>query len=458
MKAKTLMHIQQLKMEDKKMFKNEKLLSGFQDFLPSSMLARNELIEKIKKVYERFGFLPQETPCLEYASLLLDKYGDNQKLVYEFKDRGNRQVAMRYDLTVPLGRIIETYGNSLIYPYRRYQIGMVWRADKPGKGRYREFMQMDADIVGDDSLLADAEMLLMIMDIMRSLNIRGTVRINSRQILNSLVEICGLQISDGVNLLRVIDKLDKIGVVGIKSELKNLAFSAEVIATVEKYLLIGGNNSEILASLKLLLEASVSFEAGYNRLSDIVDLIGKAGITDNCCPKIDQAIARGLDYYTGLIFETTFLDDSEFGSICSGGRYDRLIKLPTGKLTPAIGISIGLDRLFAAMESANLISKVKTTTRVFIVNFNDAYLARYISIAKKLRDSGITVEVSTKPIKIAKQMKQASYKEVPFVVLVGENEIATSQVVIKNMKTGEQKSIFMGDLVSYLQNQLREIS
>lgn len=361
---------------------------------------------------------------------------------------------MRYDLTVPLGRIIEMYGNSLIYPYRRYQIGMVWRADKPGKGRYREFMQMDADIVGDDSLLADVEMLLMVMDIMRGLDIRATVRINSRQILDSLVEICGLQLSEGANLLRVIDKFDKVGVVGVKSELSNLAFSEEVIATVEKYLLIGGNNSEILASLKLLLETSASFEAGYNRLSDIVNTVEKSGVANKDCLRVDPAIARGLDYYTGLIFETTFLDDPEFGSICSGGRYDRLIKLSSGEPTPAIGISIGLDRLFAAMESANLTSKVKTTTQVFIINFDNAYLARYVSIAKKLRDSDMTVEVSTKPVKIAKQMKQASLKGVPFVILVGEDEIAAGQAVIKNMKTGEQKSVFMEDLFSYLQNQL----
>lgn len=436
------------------MSKNAKLLSGFQDFLPSSMLARNVVIEKVKKVYERFGFLPQETPCLEYASLLLGKYGDNQKLVYEFKDKGNRQVAMRYDLTVPLGRIIEMYGNSLIYPYRRYQMGMVWRADKPGKGRYREFMQMDADIVGDDSLLADVEILLMVMDIMRGLNIRATVRINSRQILDSLVEICGLQLSEGVNLLRVIDKFNKVGAVGVNSELRNLAFSEKVIAVVEEYLLIGGNNSEILASLRSLLKTSPSFEAGYNRLSGIVDIIKETGVAKDDCLKIDPTIARGLDYYTGLIFETTFLDDPEFGSICSGGRYDRLIKLPSGESTPAIGISIGLDRLFAAMESLNQSPEVKTTTQIFIVNFNDAYLARYISIAKKLRDSDINVEISTKPVKVTKQMKQASSKGVSFVILVGEDEIATGQVVVKNMKTGEQKSISAEELVAYLQNQL----
>ena len=436
------------------MSKNGKLLSGFQDFLPSSMLARNAVIEKVKKVYERFGFLPQETPCLEYASLLLGKYGDNQKLVYEFKDKGNRQVAMRYDLTVPLGRIIEMYGNSLIYPYRRYQVGMVWRADKPGKGRYREFMQMDADIVGDDSLLADVEILLMVMDIMRGLNIRATVRINSRQILDSLVEICGLQLSEGANLLRVIDKFDKVGAIGVKNELRNLSFSEEVVAIVEKYLLIDGSNSEILASLKLLLEASASFEAGYNRLIGIVNTIEKAGVANKDCLKVDPAIARGLDYYTGLIFETTFLDDPEFGSVCSGGRYDRLIKFSSGEPTPAIGISIGLDRLFAAMESVNLIPEIKTTTQVFIINFGDVYLARYMGMAKELRDSGMTVEVSAKPVKIAKQMKQASLKGVPFVVLVGEDEIAVNQAVIKNMKTGEQKSVSTESLVVYLCGQL----
>jgi len=346
------------------------------------------------------------------------------------------------------------YGNSLIYPYRRYQVGMVWRADKPGKGRYREFMQMDADIVGDDSLLADVEMLLMVMDIMRGLNIRATVRINSRQILDSLVEICGLQLSEGANLLRVIDKFDKVGAIGVKNELRNLSFSEEVVAIVEKYLLIDGSNSEILASLKLLLEASASFEAGYNRLIGIVNTIEKAGVANKDCLKVDPAIARGLDYYTGLIFETTFLDDPEFGSVCSGGRYDRLIKFSSGEPTPAIGISIGLDRLFAAMESVNLIPEIKTTTQVFIINFGDVYLARYMGMAKELRDSGMTVEVSAKPVKIAKQMKQASLKGVPFVVLVGEDEIAVNQAVIKNMKTGEQKSVSTESLVVYLCGQL----
>lgn len=427
----------------------KRLLSGFQDFLPSSMMARNAVIETVKRVYERFGFLPQETPCLEYADLLLGKYGENQKLVYEFTDKGNRRVAMRYDLTVPLGRIIETYGGSLTFPYRRYQIGMVWRADKPGKGRYREFMQMDADIVGDDSLLADTEIILMGMQIMRSLKVRAAIRINSRQVLDALVDVCGLESSEGVSLLRVIDKFDKIGADGVKGELVQLAFSGEVIGIVEKYLSIKGDNAEVLALLKELLGASPFFEEGCQRLSDITRTISKLGVGEDGV-RIDPTIARGLDYYTGLIFETTFLDDPEFGSICSGGRYDKLIRLPSGEFAPTIGISIGLDRLFSAMESVSLIAAAKTTTEVFIINFGEAFLPIYLSVAKKLRDLGLNVEVSAKSAKLAKQMKLANAKGVPYVILMGEDELAAGKLTVKDMQSGQQETVLEENLTDYL--------
>ena len=427
----------------------KRLLSGFQDFLPSSMMARNAVIETVKRVYERFGFLPQETPSLEYADLLLGKYGENQKLVYEFIDKGNRRVAMRYDLTVPLGRIIETYGGSLTFPYRRYQIGMVWRADKPGKGRYREFMQMDADIVGDDSLLADTDIILMGMQIMRSLKVRAAIRINSRQVLDALVDVCGLESSEGVSLLRAIDKFDKIGADGVKRELVQLAFSGEVMGIVEKYLSIKGDNAEVLALLKELLGASPFFEEGCQRLSDIARTISKLGVGEDGV-RIDPTIARGLDYYTGLIFETTFLDDPEFGSICSGGRYDKLIRLPSGEFAPTIGISIGLDRLFSAMESVSLIAAAKTTTEVFIINFGEAFLPIYLSVAKKLRDLGLNVEVSAKSAKLAKQMKLANAKGVPYVILMGEDELAAGKLTVKDMQSGQQETVLEENLTDYL--------
>ena len=427
-----------------------RLLSGFQDFLPSAMLTRNRVIETVKSVYSRFGFLPQETPTLEYASLLLGKYGDNQKLVYEFKDRGGRELAMRYDLTVPLGRIIEMYGNSLIFPYRRFQIGMVWRADKPGKGRYREFMQMDADIVGDDSLLSDLEILQMNLEIMNALKVRATIRINSRNILEALLEAGKLEKSDGLKMLRVIDKFDKIGSSGVYSELSDLGFSEDVLALVQSYLAIEGDNAKVLNSLKELLGGSPSFNAGYLRLSSIVDTLSGLADADPNRIKVDPSIARGLDYYTGLVFETVFLDDPAFGSICSGGRYDQMAKRSNGEALPTIGMSIGLDRLFAAMSVAGLVSPVETTTKVFIVNFSDQYLLRYISLAKTLRDAGVSVEISSKATKIGKQLGLANSKGIPFVVLLGENEIDSGKVIIRDMKTGLQNEISAEGLIPFL--------
>lgn len=415
------------------------LLSGFQDFLSENMRSRSAVIGIVKQCYEKFGFLPQETPCLEYADLLLGKYGENQKLVYDFHDKGMRHVALRYDLTVPLSRIVRMYGNELAFPYRRYQIGMVWRADKPGKGRYREFMQMDADIVGDNSLLSDVEIILLNIEIMKGLNIRSRVKINTRQVLDLLIEKCELDVVGGTELVRCIDKFDKIGAKGVIGELKKLDFSSKVVTVVNDYLNIRGNNAEIISGLKKLFGSVESCDMAIEYLENFVALMMQLNVGDENF-SLEPSIARGLDYYTGIIFETTFLDDPGFGSICSGGRYDRLIKTSSGQELHSIGISIGLDRLFAAMESESLLPALKPSVDVLIVNFGADYYAGYLSFALRLRAIGLKVEIFSQPAKLAKQMKTANSKKVSFVVLHGEDESTRGEVVIKNMLTGEQRA------------------
>ncbi len=432
---------------------NNLLLSGFQDFLPERMLQRNALIATARTCFERFGFLAQDTPCVERAELLLGKYGEGEKLIYSFRDHGNRHVSLRYDLTVPLGRIIKMYANEISFPYRRYQVGMVWRADRPGKGRYREFMQMDADIVDDDSVLTDVEILLLANYLMEALSAQAIVRFNCRQILDALVEVCGLDDNTGVNLMRIIDKFDKIGKSGVMSELTDAGFEAEVMDIVGKYLAINGTNDVVLQGLTDLLSSASTFQPGFNRLSEIVSTI-KQSEGSAASFKIDPTIARGLNYYTGVIFETTLVDNPDFGSVCSGGRYDKLIEHPDGRLLPTIGLSIGIDRLFAAMESLNKMSSIKTTTQVFIVNFDDSAIAEYLKLANELRRVAVKVEIFSRSTKVAKQMKIANNRNVPLVLLMGPDEMSQSQVVLKNMRTGVQTVVNRSDIVSVVSKAL----
>lgn len=430
-----------------KMSSDNLLLSGFQDFLSERMLQRNALIATARSCFEQFGFLVQDTPCLERAELLLGKYGESEKLIYSFRDHGNRHVSLRYDLTVPLSRIIKMYADKIIFPYRRYQVGMVWRADRPGKGRYREFMQMDADIIDDDSVLADAEILLLANYLMECLGAQAIVRFNCRQILDALVEVCGLSVNDGVNLMRVIDKFDKIGKSGVLAELEDVGFASEVIKKVSSYLAIGGTNNEVIAGLANLLGSASSFQSGSERaVAILVAINGSGDQTANF--RIDQTIARGLDYYTSVIFETTLVANSDFGSVCSGGRYDRLIKHPNGRQLPSIGLSIGIDRLFSAMESVNKVPSIKTTTQVFIVNFDENAIAEYLKLAGEFRRSGVTVEIFSRSTKLAKQMKVANNKNIPLVLLMGPDEMSRSQAVLKDMRTGVQKVIARSEITS----------
>ncbi|MBD3208566.1 MAG: histidine--tRNA ligase [Candidatus Nealsonbacteria bacterium] len=437
------------------MNKRIKILKGFQDFLPKKMILKNYFISKIRDVYERFGFLPQDTPCLEYADLLLGKYGkDGERLIYEFKDKGNRQVAMRYDLTVPLERVVRMYEKDIGFPYRRYQIGKVWRADKPGRGRFREFLQVDADIIGDDSILSDAETIVLVINTMDSLGLKTMLRINSREILDVLVNVCGVE-ERGVELMRVIDKFEKVGMKGVVKELEELNFSSEVVEKVKDYLSIKGSNEKILSSLKEFLKEGEGFDKALDRLIKTVELINKAGDYERNF-KIDPTIARGLDYYTGLIFETSLLKDPSVGSICSGGRYDRLVKLSSGDFSPAVGVSIGLDRLLFVLEETDSLPEIgKTTTQFLIVNFGKKYEADYLNLANELRARGFSVEIFYQDETLSEQLSIAESKEIPFVLITGPEEMKNNMVTVRNMKERSQEKVPRSQIISKLKEVIK---
>ncbi len=425
---------------------NAKLLSGFLDYMPFRMAAREEIITIVKSVYKAFGFVMQSTPCIEYAELLCGKIGEDEKLIYRFRDNGDRDVVLRYDLTVPLVRVIGSYSNELKFPYRRSQLGTVWRADSPGKGRFREFLQLDADIIGDDSELSDAEILMIVATIMKKLNFPAQVRFNSREILFSLVEACGLNQDDGKTLLRILDKYDKVGKDKVLAMFKDAGFNDKVISTIEEYLSIKGDNKEIILSLENFYSSRKVNSSGLERMKQVSEILSSAGFDQTVC-SLDLTIARGLDYYTGLIYETRFLLDPGFGSVCSGGRYDRLIEMPNGELIPTVGIGFGVDRIFSAMEEQNILPNVDIFTDVMLINFGEQNLPKYITFANKLRSEDVSVLIYPRAVKISKQFKFANTNSIKVILILGEDELSSDTITLKDMRTQTQINCSQNELV-----------
>lgn len=424
-------------------------LAGFQDIWGPRMIQREKIIEIITDSFRLFGFQPQVLPSLHLAESLEKGSGMEERMIYHFIDHGDRHIALRFDHTVPLRDFVERNYSKLTFPYRRYEVGNVWRADRPAKGRYREFAQMDVDIIGDSSVQADIETVLLVDNIMRGIGVDATVRVNSREILSGLIDVNGLSENEGISLLRVIDKFDKVGLQGVIKELQELGFNTAVTRNVERYLLIQGYNDEILYQLNSQIGSSEKARQGLNRLTKVFSEVKNSGY-ENRRLRLDPSIARGLDYYTGLIVETTFNPDPSYGSICSGGRYDCFIQKLTRGFIPAIGVSIGIDRLLAAMESKNLLPDTKTTSQVAIINFGDDLLTQYLSLANTLRSAGISTEINPSSIKLKEQMGLISKKGIPFSIILGSDEISRGVVKIKNMKTFAQEEIPLGQLTDFL--------
>ena len=431
-------------------------LSGFRDFLPAAMIPREGLMETARTVYRSYGFAPIDTPTLEHAEILCGKGSEEtDRQMYRFEDNGGRDVGMRFDLTVPLARFVAQHASELGMPFKRYHIATVWRGERPQAGRYREFAQCDFDTIGTTSIASDIETGLVIFDLMKAIGFdKFSIRINNRKVLNGLLEKSGLA-EHSVAVLRALDKLPKIGREKVHAEMSNVTNAAsDQIDQILQLAEISGDRDAILSQLDPVCAGSELAEEGLQQLRDISAAADIAGI-ENRNLQIDVSIARGLDYYTGTIYET-FLDDlPSIGSVCSGGRYDNLAQLYTKQQLPGIGASLGLDRLLAAMETLEMLPSTKTPADVMIVQFDAAYLNRYIAIARSLRAAGLKVEVFPDAKKLNQQFKYADRRGFRAVIIAGADEIESSQVQVKWLGDGSQTSVPLDDDASELAQMLK---
>ncbi len=432
-------------------------LKGFRDFLPDAMMAREQLMETAREVYRSYGFSPIDTPALEYSEILLGKGGDeSDKQLFRFQDSGKRDVAMRFDLTVPFARFAAQHVQDLGTPFKRYHIATVWRGENPQKGRYREFVQCDFDTIGTDSNVSDIETLLVIHDLMSRIGFSAfTIRVNHRQLLNGLLEQLGLGEQSG-GVLRALDKLPKIGRQKVMTELtEQVGTSPEAAEQVLSFAELSGTPEQILSRVEPLVGTSERGQAGVSRLQELFSAVRGAGLPQERIA-LDVSIARGLDYYTGTIYET-FLDDLPgIGSVCSGGRYDNLAGLFTRQPLPGVGASLGLDRLLAAMEELGWLPRSSTPAAVLVTLLDPRHLADYVRVGRLLREAGIATEVFPQFKKIGKQFQYADKKGFRFALTAGEEEFRSHCWQVKNLASGEQQPVPEEELIAKLQVALQE--
>jgi histidyl-tRNA synthetase len=417
-------------------------LKGFRDYLPETMIPRERLMETARRVYRSYGFSPIDTPALEYLEILTGKGGaETDKQLYQFKDHGGRAVAMRFDLTVPLARFAAQHYNELGIPFKRYHIATVWRGENTQAGRYREFIQCDFDTIGTRSLAADIETALVIHELFQAIGFQNfTIRINHRRILNGLLERLDLA-AHATAILRAIDKLAKAGEQAVADEMAATAGATpEQASQVLKFAALEGSNDAILKQLAPLVASSPAGEEGLAELESILRGASAGGIPAERL-KVDVSIARGLDYYTGAIFETFLNDLPTIGSVCSGGRYDNLASLYTSQQLPGIGASLGLDRLLTAMETLGMLAKVATPAPVFMAYFVETRLDDYLRLAAQLRGAGLGVELYPDAKRLGHQLKYADRRGFRVALIAGDDEWAAGQCQVKNLATGQSETV-----------------
>jgi len=413
-------------------------LKGFRDYLPVTMTAREHVIDTAREVYRRFGFTPIDTPALEYSEILFGKGSDEtDRQMYRFEDNGGRDVAMRFDLTVPLARFIAQHVGVIGTPFKRYAVGPVWRGENTQRGRFREFVQFDFDTIGTESLVADVETIVVVHDLFDRLDISPfTIHFNNREILNGLLDRLGLREQAG-SVLRAVDKLAKIGADGVRSELEE--HSGATTAQADEILALArleGSNDEILRALPAVVGTSEAATRGTAVLGTVLDGIRASGVAETRI-SIDVSIARGLAYYTGTVFET-FLDDLPgIGSVCSGGRYDDLASLYTKQRLPGIGGSLGVDRLIAAMEELGRVDERAASADVFVALFAEDRTDDYLRLVGELRRDGLSVELYPDAKKLGAQMKYADRRGHRLAVIIGDKEWDAGTAKVKILDTGE---------------------
>ncbi len=423
-------------------------LPGFMELMPNEQVLFNQMKEKIQKTYEKFGFLPIDTPIIESSEVLLAKAGgETEKQVYSF-NKGDSNLTLRFDLTVPLAKYVAARQNEISFPFRRYQIGKVYRGERAQRGRFREFYQCDIDVIGDGELniINDAEIPAIMNETFKELGLENyTIHINNRKLLNGLFEFNNIK-DKAQDVMRTIDKLEKIGKETVIEILKDYEIKEENIKNIIEFIEIKGTTDEKIDKLEKLNIDNELFKQGLQELKDVVKYIRLFNIEENCF-EIDLSIARGLDYYTGTVYETILNEYKEIGSICSGGRYNDLAKYYTDKNLPGVGMSIGLTRLFFILNDIGLIkSDKKSISEVLIISMIDD-LSYAINTANKLRENNINTEIYFDNKKIKTKFKYADRLKIPYVIVIGEDEIKSNLLSFKNMQTGEQEQISLEDII-----------
>lgn len=441
---------------------------GTRDFGPVEMAKRNYIFDTIKEVYALYGFQQIETPAMETLQTLMGKYGEEgDKLLFKILNSGDYmnkvsdedlhslnslklaaklcEKGLRYDLTVPFARYVVQHREELQLPFKRYQIQPVWRADRPQKGRYREFYQCDADVVGSDSLLNEVELMQIVDTVFTKFGVRVCIKINNRKILTGIAEVIG-EAEKIVDITVAIDKLDKIGLEKVNEELRNDGISEEAIEKLQPIISLSGSNEEKLEVISQVLAGSETGQKGVEETRFILDTLKAVGLNNEI--ELDLTLARGLNYYTGAIFEVKALD-TPMGSITGGGRYDNLTGIFGLPGLSGVGISFGADRIYDVLNALDLYPKeAVNSTQVLFINFGETETAYCLPIVGKLRQAGIRSEIFPDKAKMKKQMSYANAKNIPFVVLAGENEMAAGKVTLKNMESGEQTLVTVEELIA----------
>lgn len=428
------------------------ILAGFMELLPSQQILFNKMMDTIRKNYEKFGFLPIDTPVIEKAEVLLAKGGgETEKQIYSFK-KGDTNLALRFDLTVPLARYVAQHYSQLSFPFKRYHIGKVYRGEKAQRGRFREFYQCDIDIIGNGKLdiINDAEIPSIIYSTFKDLGFDDfTIKINNRKILKGFLQWLGIEDSQGV--VRAIDKLEKIGESGVIKEIEKQGLEKSKIEEILKFLKIKGTNEEIIESLKSLSIDNDVFKLGVEELELVNNYVRIFGVPEDNFA-IDLTIARGLDYYTGTVYETFLNEYSNIGSICSGGRYDDLASFYTKQKLPGVGISIGLTRLFYQLYEAKLIKEEYNSLSKVIVIPMGEYFDKAAETARILREKGINTQVYLEKAKVGKKFSYADKLKIPYAVIIGEEEVEKGLYTLKDMETGMQQTLSLEEMLNVLKN------
>ena len=436
---------------------------GTRDFSPETVAKRNWILETIKSVFEQYGFQPIETPAMENLSTLTGKYGEEgDRLIFKVLSRGEKleknleqaksgaafilsEEALRYDLTIPFARYVVQHQNEISFPFKRYQIQPVWRADRPQKGRYREFLQCDADVVGSDALLNEAELISIYDTVFAQLNIPVEIKINNRKILEGLAKLVNADMRD---ITIAIDKLDKIGIDGVKSELTSKGLNADSIIKIESFLSLAGDSKAIINQIEDLYNQANVDLLGIKELRQVLNYCNTLNVKNI---KLDPTLARGLNYYTGTIMEVKAKGVS-IGSIGGGGRYDNLTGLFGLEGISGVGISFGVDRIYDVLEELKLFPNVvHKSTKVLFINMDEKSETYLLPILNKIRKAGINVEIYPSADKLKKQFKYADTKQIPFVVIAGEEEMNSNKFTLKNMESGKQEMLNEQELICQLE-------